>query len=360
MTNIEWTERTWNPIAGCSIISPGCIHCYAMTMAHRLAGMGVPHYQGLTKVVNGHVVWTGKVHIAPDKILMAPLQRQKPTLYFVNSMSDLFHEDVPDEWILAILDVVRRTSYDGGSNCGAIDRGRGEHRYQVLTKRSRRMMQFMRRLRWDGERLHLGKDDSYARVILRNLWLGVSCEDQTRAEERLPDLRATPAAVRFISAEPLLADLGKVDLDGIHWVIAGGESGVGARAMHPDWARSIRDQCTTAGIPYFFKQWGSHEPIVAAADMQDHMRHEGDDDDLRDARRKSQVVWPDGRRATPEPLYEWWANQNFDDEDAVESEMTGCAVVMRNVGKKIAGRLLDGREWNEMPRASHGIGGADG
>lgn len=358
MSKIEWTQRTWNPIVGCSIISPGCTNCYAMKMAGRLQalaakslpdvefiGMRSPlaHYLGTTQRSKAGAVWTGKVAPAPEHVLTGPLRRMKPSMYFVNSMSDLFHEDVPDEWILRVLDVIRATSHDGGANSGRIRHANGmegQHVYQVLTKRSQRMRQFMRRLRWDGERLFLADDDKHARVILHNLWLGVSAERQQEADARIPDLLATPAAIRFVSCEPLL---GPVDLEtawhgensldsecwgdcawckdgrpplhncyrgrqtnvelergrsGLDWVIGGGESGPGARPMHPDWARSIRDQCQAAGVPFFFKQWGSHG---RAADLYPH-DHLPEDADL-----------------------------------------------MMPASKTEAGRFLDGRTWDEMP-----------
>lgn len=294
MTKIEWTQQTWNPIAGCSIVSPGCTNCYAMKMARRLDAMGVPHYQGLTKVVNGNPVWTGQVHAAPDDIVTSPLRRRKPTMYFVNSMSDLFHEDVPDEQIDKIFAVMALT---------------GRHTHQVLTKRSARMQAYITMRARSIEPLEkasrsLGytlKFEGRGLVPwpLPNVWLGVSAERQKEADERIPDLISTPAAVRFVSAEPLLAPLTLTDemLAGIDWCIVGGESGPGARPMHPAWARSLRDQCQTAGVYYFFKQWGAwHADALLYTDME--------------------------RRSPPPNM---------------------------RIGKKAAGRLLDGREWNEMP-----------
>lgn len=388
MTNIEWTEKTWNPIVGCSIVSPGCTNCYAMKMAARIEAIDdagfrkaiahavgsspwagdaadenriraemnngrVPsHYAGTTQRVKGNVVWTGKVARAPDNILTAPLRRKKPTMYFVNSMGDLFHESIPDEWILRVLDVIRSTGHDGGSNCGTIrhlDRSVGQHIYQVLTKRSARMREFMRRLAWDGERLHLRDSDDRARVILRNLWLGVSAERQTEAEERIPDLLATPAAVRFVSAEPLLGPVdfrnlkprGQLTHDatrpfavfggktgpGLDWIIVGGESGPGARPMHPDWARSIRDQCVAANVPFFFKQWGEFHPA------EDH------DPKL------CKVDTPEAIHVSGEREYR--PAEQF----RLIGERDNGWVGMCKIGKKPAGRLLDGREWSEMPKA---------
>lgn len=332
MSKIEWTQETWNPIVGCSVVSPGCTNCYAMKMADRLQFMSATqfqHYQGTTQRVKGKPVWTGKMALAPDHILTAPLRRRKPTCYFVNSMSDLFHDAVPDDWILRVLDVIRQASYDGGSNIGRIDHGEGEHTFQLLTKRAARMRNIMRRLRWDGEQLYLlPEDDGKARVLLRNLWLGVSCEDQRRADERIPDLLATPAAVRFVSAEPLLGpiDFTKIAFDfgtertsrhnvlagvtnistrtRLDWIIVGGESGSGARPMHPEWARSIRDQCTSAGVAFFFKQWGAHAPASVVL-LGDHLPQDAD--------------------------------------------------AMLPVSKAVAGRVLDGEVWDQQPIArAHG------
>lgn len=349
MTKIEWTEKTWNPIVGCSVVSPGCTNCYAMKMAARLEKMLPPerrgenvlpnHYSALTRPSKAGPVWTGRINRAPDHILFEPLRRRTPTMYFVNSMSDLFHEDLPDEWILDVLDVIRRASYDGGSNCGKIAHGYGEHTFQVLTKRSARMRQFMNRLRWTGEKLVLS-DDNRAPLVMKNLWLGVSAEDQKRADERIPDLLATPAAVRFVSAEPLLgpiafkpcwleamticADCPSAANDSevdcpcadprLDWVIVGGESGPGARPMHPAWARAIRDQCNAADVAFFFKQWGEWLP--------------SNDD----------VNFEDGVA---------WARKHFPGRP-FSHHASGHTIV--SVGKARAGRMLDGREWNEMPK----------
>lgn len=262
-SNIEWTGHTWNPLAGCTILTPGCRSCYAMKMAARLEAMGQDLYKGLTKKVNGNTVWTGVMRQAPDSVLFAPTQRRKPTTYFVNSMSDLFHEGVPFEWIDRIIGVMARTPW---------------HTYQVLTKRSDRMREYM--LRIDAQKFVdfwsmrspyvegiLGFDARKPQWPLPNLWLGVSTERQKEAEERIPDLLSTPAAVRFISAEPLL---GPIDLhevipeplsyshahgfSGLDWVIVGGESGHGARPMEEEWARSLRDQCASTGTAFFMKQ----------------------------------------------------------------------------------------------------------
>lgn len=268
-SGIEWTDATWNPLAGCTEISPGCRNCYAAVMAHRLEAMGQEKYKGTTrKAASGKVVWTGKVNLDP-KALAEPLKRRKPTRYFVNSMSDLFHESVPDGFI----DRVFRTMID----CQ-------HHTFQVLTKRPDRMAKYC------GDRWGTFYGKEYA--LPRNVWLGVSVDDQQRADERIPLLLQTPAAVRFLSCEPLLGSVdlskwimpptegqaffdalggvcggiigkpvGRVEYrNSLHWVIVGGESGPGARPMHPNWATSIRDQCQAARVPFFFKQWGEWLP----------------------------------------------------------------------------------------------------
>lgn len=278
-TSIEWTNRSWNFLSGCTILTAGCTNCYAMKMAARIERMnpGLDHYRGLTKPSKAGPVWTGKVGIAEAKLL-EPLRVKKPAKWFVNSMSDLFHEDVPDSIIDKAFAVMALCPH---------------HTFQVLTKRSARMRGYManpRRPYLIARRCldvviadprgygHLmeskawpvaseGDPEDPSDITLKtwplpNVWLGVSVEDQKRADERIPDLLATPAAVRWISAEPLL---GPVDLTqyfysplemmrALDWVVVGGESGRGARPMHPDWVRSIRDQCADARVPLFVKQ----------------------------------------------------------------------------------------------------------
>ena len=242
MTTIEWTEQTWNPVVGCSVTSPGCKNCYAMRMAHRLgANPATPHYAGLTQMSKGGPVWAGRVTTAPDHIWEAPLRRRKPTTYFVNSMGDLFHPKVTDAQIVRVFAIMALCP---------------QHRFQMLTKQPARMRDWMRAHASDPE----GGWD--------NVWLGVSVEDQTRANERIPILLDTPAAVRFISAEPLLGPvdllnaigLGKRLKNEMDWVIVGGESGPASRPMNPAWAQQIRDDCAAAGVPFFFKQWGRFQP----------------------------------------------------------------------------------------------------
>lgn len=251
-TNIEWADRVWNPIVGCTIVSPGCTNCYAMRMAARLNRM-LPssHYEGLTQSVNGRPVWTGKVALAPDHIFKAPLYWRKPTRVFVNSMSDLFHEDVPDEWVDDVF---------------AVMISQKRHQFQVLTKRPLRMREYVTRI-YDA----LSIDSPFSPP--GNIWLGASVEDQARADERIPLLLDTPAAVRFISAEPLLGPINirshlaekhiinEYVLPPLDWVIAGGESGPGKRPVDLAWLRSIRDQCRAAGVPVFIKQIDKTIPI---------------------------------------------------------------------------------------------------
>jgi len=209
---IEWTDATWNPVTGCTQVSPGCAHCYAKTFAERFEGVpGHPYEQGFALTPR------------PDRIEQ-PLLWKQPRMIFVNSMSDLFHEGLEDGFIEDVFDVMRRAHW---------------HTFQVLTKRSERLVKLAPRLPWP-----------------RNVWMGVSVENQ-RWTTRVDDLRRVKAAVRFLSCEPLLGPL-DLDLRGIHWVIVGGESGARARPMKPEWARSIREQCAEASVPFFFKQWGTH------------------------------------------------------------------------------------------------------
>lgn len=211
-TRIEWTEQTWNPAVGCSKVSPGCANCYAEAMAKRLQAMRVNGYE------NGFALT-----LLPHR-LEEPLKRRKPTVYFVNSMSDLFHEEIPDDYIRQVFDVIRRAP---------------QHTFQVLTKRAERMASFF----GDYE-------------APRNAWLGVTVENRQHGVPRLDCLRQVPAHIRFASVEPLLEDLGRLNLDGIHWVIVGGESGPKARPMQQEWVLNIKRQCETQRSAFFFKQWG--------------------------------------------------------------------------------------------------------
>lgn len=255
MTKIEWVRNkdgtrglTWNPVVGCSIHSPGCTNCYAMRQAARLLDRPGSHYQGTTKRVNGNAVWTGKLALAPEATLLAPFRRKKPATYFVNSMSDLFHEDIPIEWIMLTYAVMAATPH---------------HTYQVLTKRARYMrITLSDEHFWSGVRACQSELGIPERISSDHIWQGVSAEDQRRWDERKEDLRNTPAAVHFVSFEPLLGPVvePRPISDFAQWVIVGGESGPGARLMHLEWVRSIRDQCRNAHVAFFFKQWGGLRP----------------------------------------------------------------------------------------------------
>lgn len=224
-TQIEWTDSTWNPIAGCTVMSAGCTNCYAMQMAHRLEAMKVEKYVGLTRKSGNRTVWNGVIR-EDEKSLEVPLRWRKPRKIFVNSMSDLFHEGVSDEFILKVWDVMRRTPH---------------HSYQILTKRPDRMAQVISDLVPD---------------ILPNVWLGTSVEDKEVAY-RIDYLRQVPAAIRFISFEPLIGSVGSVDLTGIHWAIVGGESGTMARPIIENWIDEVHELCESYGTAFFFKQWGT-------------------------------------------------------------------------------------------------------
>lgn len=346
-TKIEWTEATWNPITGCSVTSPGCTNCYAM----KLAGTRLRHHEsraGLTVDSKAGPVWTGETRFN-EQWLDQPLRWKRPRMIFVCAHGDLFHESVPDEWIDRVFAVMALCP---------------QHTFQVLTKRSARMREYLTNI--TAARLMLATNQfSSARPQplqwpLPNVWLGVSVEDQARADERIPDLLATPAAVRWLSCEPLLdwvsledAAAGETCLDPecwgdcrcdtlagfdpgcrrnggdgtltrkIDWVVVGGESGPGARPMHPDWARSLRDQCAAAGVPFFFKQWGQFAPGEIAGDYLDPERPA-----------KGLSLF-DGQWS------ECWSETDghCDDEPDVYS-----------LGKKRAGRLLDGQQHDAMPQ----------
>ncbi|CCJ06396.1 phage Gp37/Gp68 family protein [Methylocystis sp. SC2] len=224
-TQIEWTDATWNPVAGCSIISPGCTHCYAMEMARRLEAMGIEKYAGLIRRSDRRIVWNGVVR-EDREALEIPRRWRKPRKIFVNSMSDLFHERVSDAFIAGAWKVMRETPH---------------HNYQILTKRPERMATFVTEKIGD---------------ILPNVWLGTSVED-ARVVERIGHLCAAPARVRFISFEPLIGPVGYVDLTNIHWAIVGGESGKAARPIREEWIDEIYHQCVHARTAFFFKQWGT-------------------------------------------------------------------------------------------------------
>jgi protein gp37 len=330
-TGIEWTDATWNPIRGCTRVSEGCRHCYAESVAYRFSGPGLA-YEGLAVLKNGHPSWTGKIEFV-EKHLLDPLKWKTPRRIFVNSMSDLFHEGVTDEMCDKIFAVMALCP---------------QHTFQVLTKRPKRMLEYLSAnleaplaqcaearigrmcetiARDRGEDVNAPYWDVFFRWPLRNVWLGVSVENQAAADERIPVLLQTPAAVRFISAEPLLGPLSidhalfvigseKFESRRLDWVICGGESGPGARPMHPEWARGLRDQCASAGVPFFFKQWGEWAPDFTSQPI--HMR-----------------IDREGRDVTNLPGQ--WGQ--FD-------------APLRRVGKHAAGALLDGQEWKQFPAVS--------
>ena len=306
-SKIEWTDATWNPIVGCTRVSEGCMNCYAERFAARFPD----RFGGVSRMTEYGPRWTGKIVLRPEALNL-PLRWRKQRRIFVNSMSDLFHPDVPFEFVEKVFFIMAAAEH---------------HTFQVLTKRPERMLEFMKRTEW-REAIGL------AAWPLPNVWLGVSVENQRAADERIPLLLQTPAAVRFLSCEPLL---GPVMLTGlgkrcygcaagvphrcrnvlVDWVIVGGESGPGARPMHPDWVRSIRDQCQAAGVAFHFKQWGEWLPVKATPGT------------------KNYHSCADGKMRTPrigDKTHEW-----------------GDGVVSIRVGKKAAGRLLDGRTWDELP-----------
>ena len=224
LSDIEWTEATWNPVAGCSMVSPGCTNCYAQRMAARLNAMGVAKYAGTTRKSGRRAVWTGLVNF-DESALSAPLDWRKPKRIFVNSMSDLFQTPVPESFIRSVWEIMEQAHW---------------HTFQILTKRPERMRDVLK----------AGKFPT-----LKNVWLGTSVESQEYVG-RIATLRETPAHIRFVSFEPLIGPIVDADLSGIHWAIVGGESGPGARPMEPWWVEELRDSCHQQRVAFFFKQWG--------------------------------------------------------------------------------------------------------
>lgn len=353
-TKIEWTDETWNPVIGCSRTSPGCDHCYAVGVVHRQMS---PQHVGLTVKREGAATdWTGEVRPAGEAKLMEPLRWRKPRKVFVNSLSDLFHPDLPDDEIAKVFAVMALAP---------------QHTFQILTKRPQRMAALLNSSEFWGDydsgvydemnRREPERDEAHSLARfqlleqawvhgLPNVWLGTSIESD-RYTFRADHLRATPAAVRWISAEPLLGPLPSLDLTGIDWLVVGGESGPGARPMHPAWARDLRDRCaprfcrtcdgygvtvptgssvtvtcpacagrtstdprTASGPAFLFKQWGDWAPNGQLGLGNINPRRE---------------------RLVGEPVDEH-----------------GCQVVLERMGKKAAGRELDGRTWDEYPEAA--------
>jgi protein gp37 len=355
-STIEWTGATWNPITGCSVTSPGCTNCYAM----RLAGTRLqnhPSRAGLTQDSKAGPVWTGEVRLN-EAWLDQPLRWGRPRMIFVCAHGDLFHESVPDEWIDRVFAVIALAT---------------KHTFQVLTKRAARMRRYCTDPKTPGRvraaaaalnERHPTRLDRFACWPLPNVWKGVSAEDQQRADERIPHLLATPAAVRWVSAEPLLGAINMTRIapgeggwlnsligtkeDGfsipgerarIDWIVAGGESGPGARPMHPAWARALRDQCAEARVPFFFKQWGEWLPVHESgyaswsrAPGKPTAGARGLVSGYRPGRGPSGLegrawpsIWPFLMPPDPGPI-------------------------MIGIGKALAGRLLDGVEHNGMPQ----------
>jgi protein gp37 len=230
-TSIEWTDATWNPVAGCTVLTSGCTNCYAMRMAARLEMMGLRKYKGLTRKSGGRTVWTGKLRL-DEQSLNNPRAWSRPRKVFVNSMSDLFHPEVPHDFIWRVWEVMRDTP---------------RHTYQILTKRPKHMAKVLSDPRFP---------------VLANVWLGTSVEDD-RVLGRLDALRAVPAAIRFVSFEPLLGSVAAGDLADIHWAIVGGESGPRSREMKPQWVDEIEAKCRRSGTAFFFKQWGGKNKKAA-------------------------------------------------------------------------------------------------
>jgi protein gp37 len=263
-SEIEWTDATWNPVRGCTKITPGCAHCYAETFAERFRGVpGHPYEQGFD------------LRLVPEK-LAEPLRWTSPKMIFVNSMSDLFHKDVPDDYVCSVARVMQTANW---------------HTYQVLTKRSERLRDMLQ--------------TTLASVAVEpHIWWGVSVENRKHGLPRIDHLRAAPARVRFLSIEPLLEALGAINLEGIHWVIVGGESGVGARPLEKEWVLSIRDQCERAQVPFFFKQWGGVRKSKAGREL-DGKTYDGIPDRVElpvlDTRRRMAAVAEVGAQYQPAP-----------------------------------------------------------
>jgi protein gp37 len=359
-TKIEWTEKVWNPVRGCAPVSAGCEHCYAARQAHRFSGVCNP-YEGLTELTKHGPKWNGIVRSVPE-LLTQPMRWKKPRRIFVNSMSDLFHPDVDFEFIAAVFGVMAASYH---------------HTFQILTKRPKRMREWFDWAKEDlkgrhavpsmihhaacvvdkfsekeGDRLNRAINKmSWWRIsrglVLPNVWIGVSVENQATADKRIQDLLETPAEVRWVSMEPLLdsvlipdeyltGEYAPRDHGGamaeelgpkLDWIVCGGESGPGARPMDPAWVRSIRDQCQAAKVPFLFKQWGGWKPHVGTEEVAENVAI---DMPLpsRQNNGKNTFVKAGGRR------YEFYG---------------GGSDWMRKVSKKMGGRELDGRIWDEYP-----------
>ncbi len=363
-TGIEWCDATWNAVRGCALVSAGCTNCYAMRQAHRSSGAGRA-YAGLTRMTAHGPVWTGAVRTVPE-LLDQPLRWRRPRRIFVNSMSDLFHEDVPDEFVDQVFAAMALAPH---------------HTFQVLTKRPERMKRYM--MHWpDGAaRFHHVRSAAFhllrslrpqgdtgnwsildpemerasaaidGRWPLPNVWLGVSAEDQRTGDERIPLLLDTPAAVHWLSAEPLLGPMtvekymdrgyesggpqGWIAEPSLNWVVVGGESGPDARPMHPDWVRRLRDQCNAAGVPFLLKQWGEYA----------YQRRKFGTFQTWVNKAPS---WIGGMNAVCVDTSGNVLRNGADFAAARDGGRFPVAIAYR-VGKKAAGRELDGRIWDEYP-----------
>lgn len=335
-TGIEWTDSTWNPTTGCDRVSPGCDHCYALTTAKRMKAMGVAAYQQDGDPRTSGPGFGLTMHASR---LDQPIRWTRPRRIFVNSMSDLFHAKVTDEFIAEVWAVMALA---------------GQHTFQVLTKRHGRLRSLLSSPEFPGlvqEAASRRDPSAVVTLPIPNVWVGVSVEDQQRADLRVPALLDTPAAVRFLSMEPLL---GPVDLvrsinvnplapyhfrpGGIDWIIVGGESGTGARPMHPGWVRHLRDQASAAGVAFLFKQWGNFAPV------EDEPRY-GDVWVLGTG--YASMVVPDDRGEVGSMPTQPWHPGTAGAEPG-KWDRYGDALV-RPMHKKAAGRLLDGRTWDGYP-----------
>ena len=356
-SKIEWTDSTWPIVQGCDPVSPGCANCYAVPLVHRLAWNTNPKISAPIKGVVAHhkdrLRFTGKVALREDRMDW-PLKWKKGRMIFVPSHGDLFHKDVPDAFIDRVFAVMALTP---------------QHSYQVLTKRAERMRDYIIALH-DGKRAVISAAREIcgsivggvvilnAQRLMEHVWLGISAEDQQRADERIPLLLQTPAAVRFVSLEPLLGPIDLTDhcnghyffnslsgtrwhddpdrsrpeekfSPGLDWVIVGGESGPHARPMHPEWVRSLRNQCEAAAVPFFLKQWGEWLPGEANSGQFD-------------------ATPMHAYRRCDNHSYEW-PNTSLVENFGTHVDKWSGNLTTRRVGKRAAGRLLDGREWNGMP-----------
>lgn len=306
-SKIEWTEQTWNPVVGCTKITAGCKNCYAERMAHRLAYMGK---EGYAHVTTKDGKWNGNVYQVFNNRLEQPLRWRKPRRVFVCSMGDLFHPKVPDTFIGDVFDVIRKTP---------------RHTYQILTKRPERMLDIARQLHVHGtERL-------------KNIWWGVSCSIQSDLDKNLAFMAEVPSVMRFVSIEPLLENISfRPWHEGvIQWVIVGGESGPGARPMHPEWVRSIRDQCVEAQVPFFLKQWGEWAP----------WSYSGYCPPTYTTIKAGCMLTVQGELIDKARIREVSAGEL---NDMVHGPRK--AMCFDRIGKKKAGCIFDGRTWNEYPK----------